>query len=86
MGMPGVTKTSQFRTGVPVVFAGEPEVFAGLSAGDRFNFSIAAYFSESVLIVWLHCNELAISSWMSGALIRQRFDAAWAFTTEATNS
>ena len=30
MGMPGVTKTSQFRTGVPGVFAGEPEVFVSL--------------------------------------------------------
>ena len=53
MGMPGVTKTSQF------------------------SFSIAVSSSASVLIALLHCNEVAISPQTSGALIRQRFDAAW---------
>ena len=58
MGMPGVTKTSQF------------------------SFSIAIYSSGSVLIALLHCNEVAISPPTSGALIRQRFDAAWALAAK----
>ena len=46
IGMPGVTKTSQFRTGVPVVLGEELEVLAGsASVGDPLRFSIRAYFT-----------------------------------------
>jgi hypothetical protein len=37
---------------------------------------MAVSSSGSVLIAWLHCNEVAISTPTSGALIRQPFDAA----------
>jgi hypothetical protein len=50
IGMPGVTKTSQFRTGVPVVLAEELEVLAGsASVGDPLRFSIRAYFTLKIV-------------------------------------
>ena len=43
MGMPGVTKTSQFRTEASVVFAGRPEVVAGSASVEvPLSFSIGA--------------------------------------------
>jgi hypothetical protein len=45
MGIPGVTKTSQLRTGASAVLAGDPEVFADLApVGDPLSFSISACF------------------------------------------
>ena len=41
MGMPGVTKTSHFRTDASPLFASPPEVFVRL---DSVSFSIAIYF------------------------------------------
>jgi hypothetical protein len=50
IGMPGVTKTSHFRTGVPVVSAEELEVLAGsASVGDPLRFSIGAYFTLKIV-------------------------------------
>jgi len=43
---------------------------------------MAVYSSASVLIAWLHCNEVATSPRTSGALIRQRFDAACALAAK----